>query len=334
MLNKMKPLFKKPLLILLFGLLSLFLINFIYGWENNEEVFQKEKTKDDTKKMKSILEIYDVTTHKREVIYSEIGHFEAPNWSRTNDYLLLNSGGKLFKIDLKTKKKTYVNTNFAKDLNNDHGISPDGTQIVISTADSVKPKNKEQWLTSKIYILPAKGGVPKLITPKEPSFWHGWSPDSQTLTYTAKRKHNFDIYSINVKGGKETRLTKAKGLDDGSDYSHDGKYIYYNSMQSGSMEIWRMNANGNHKIQITNDSYSNWFPHPSPDGSSIVFLSYLKDQGEAHPPMKDVALRLYDLKTKAIHTLCKFTGGQGTINVPSWSPKENKFAFVSYEFIE
>lgn len=285
-----------------------------------------------TEKLRSILEIYDVTNDTRDSVYSEIGHFEAPNWSRTGGFLLLNSHGKLFKFDLKTKKKSFVETDFAVNINNDHGISPDGSQIVISSSD--QPKNKEEevnWLTSKIYLLPAHGGVPQLVTQKEPSFWHGWSPDGKTLAYVARREGEFDIYTIGINGGDETRLTDEKGLDDGPDYSPDGKYIYYNSMKSGKMEIWRMKTDGSQKEQLTNDSYSNWFPHPSPKGESFVFLSYLEDQGEAHPPMKNVALRLYNLKTNTIKTLCEFTGGQGTINVPSWSPDGKKFAFVSYE---
>lgn len=285
-----------------------------------------------TEKLRSILEIYDVTNDTRDSVYSIIGHFEAPNWSRTGGFLLLNSHGKLFKFDLKTKKKSFVETDFAVNINNDHGISPDGSQIVISSSD--QPKNKEEevnWLTSKIYLLPAHGGVPQLVTQKEPSFWHGWSPDGKTLAYVARREGEFDIYTIGINGGDETRLTDEKGLDDGPDYSPDGKYIYYNSMKSGKMEIWRMKTDGSQKEQLTNDSYSNWFPHPSPTGESFVFLSYLEDQGEAHPPMKNVALRLYNLKTNTIKTLCEFTGGQGTINVPSWSPDGKKFAFVSYE---
>ena len=98
------------------------------------------------------------------------------------------------------------------------------------------------------------------------------------------------------------------------------------------MQIWRMNADGSDKIQLTDDGYSNWFPHPSPDGRFIAFLSYLEDQGDGHPPMKEVALRLYDLTDSTIRTLCEFIGGQGTINVPSWSPDGTKLAFVSYTY--
>lgn len=279
-------------------------------------------------KITSTLEIFDISTNTREIIYSENGHFEAPNWSPDGSYLLMNSEGSIFKLDLRTKKKSHVATGRLSDLNNDHGISPDGTHIVISSADAGK-----SWLTSKIYTLPASDGDPKLITPKEPSFWHGWSPDGQRLTYVARRNAHFDIYSIASAGGKEVRLTDGNWLDDGPDFSHDGQFIYYNSMRSGSMEIWRMRFDGSDKVQLTHDHHSNWFPHPSPDGSCFVYLSYKDDQGEAHPPMKEVALKLFDLNTEKIKILCEFTGGQGSINVPSWSPDGKKFAFVSYQWL-
>lgn len=280
--------------------------------------------------LKSSVEIYDIQKDTREVIDEEQDHLEAPNWSRTGNYLILNSKGKLFRLDLKTKKKTYIDTGFADKCNNDHGISPDGSQIVLSHQQQGAAHHDRDFMTSSIFIIPIEGGTPKPITSKAPSFWHGWSPDGKTLVYTALRNGDFDIYSISVEGGEETRLTDDPGLDDGPDYSHHGKYIYYNSMRSGSMEIWRMRSNGDQKEQLTNDEYSNWFPHPSPNGKYFVYLAYLEDQGDRHPPMKNVALRLYDLRDNTINTLCTFAGGQGTINVPSWSPDGNKFAFVSY----
>ena len=36
---------------------------------------------------------------------------------------------------------------------------------------------------------------------------------------------------------------------------------------------------------------------------------------------------------KKVHVLAKLFGGQGTINVPSWSPDSKKPAFVSYELL-
>ena len=281
----------------------------------------------------SRLEVYDIRRNERTVIYEENDHFEAPNWSKDGSYMILNSRGKLFRLDLKTKEKTFINTGFADKVNNDHGISPDGNEIVISHYDQPNVKHGDQnFRTSRIYILSIKGGTPIAITQKTPSFWHGWSPDGNTLVYTALRNDNFDIYTINVNGGDEFRLTNHEDLDDGPDFSVDGKYIYYNAMQSGKMEIWRMDANGENKIQLTDDNFSNWFPHPSPNGELLVFLSYLEDQGSRHPAMKEVALRSLNLADNSIVALCNFTGGQGTINVPSWSPDGTKFAFVSYEY--
>ena len=283
----------------------------------------------------SKLEIFNIQNGKRETIYKEFDHFEAPNWSKDGSFIILNGKGKIFRFDLTTKKKTYINTDFADKLNNDHGISPDGKKIVISHYDQPNVDYKDRdFKSSRIYTLPIEGGIPSIVTEKTPSFWHGWSPDGQTLIYTALRNDNLDIYAINVDGGKEIRLTENKGLVDGSDFSADGNFIYYNSMKSGKMEIWRMNADGSNKIQVTNDTYSNWFPHPSPNGDSIVYLAYLEDQGNAHPAMEKVALRFLNLNDNTVRTLCFLTGGQGTINVPSWSPDGEKFAFVSYGYIK
>lgn len=285
--------------------------------------------------VKSTLEIYDIASESRSVFYEEADHFEAPNWSPNDDYLLINQRGGLYRIDLQSKQKTKLSTGFADKINNDHGISFDGQWLAISHHALAEPEAGEAPKTgSRIYVLPVDGGTPKPVTPKVPSYWHGWSPNGQTLVYCAERNGEYDVYSIPVSGGNEKQLTNQPGLDDGPEYSPDGKYIYYNSMASGKMELWRMDANGENKTQLTSDSFSNWFPHPSPCGKKLVYISYLKDQGSSHPPMKDVALRLMDIESGKIQTLCTFTGGQGTINVPSWSPDGKRFAFVSYEFLK
>jgi Tol biopolymer transport system component len=278
--------------------------------------------------LKSMLEIFSLETGERKVIYEEKAHFEAPNWSPDGNYLIFNQNGLLYKIKTDGSSKEQLDTGTAVKCNNDHGISPDGTMLAISNNDPIEGVESG---TSRIYTLPIEGGDPKLVTLEYPSYWHGWSPESDAVVYTARRNNNYDIYRISIHGGEEERLTNSPGLDDGPEYSPEGSYIYYNSMQSGSMEIWRMKDDGSKKEQLTNDAYSNWFAHPSPDGKYFVFISYLQDQGDRHPPLKDVALRLYHLNTKEIKSLCFFTGGQGTINVPSWSPDSKHFAFVSYE---
>ena len=281
-----------------------------------------------SEQMVSTLEVYDLITHERAVIVTENAHFEAPNWSTDGSYFIINQGGLLYKITRDGKHKEIIDTGTAIHCNNDHGISADGKWLAISNNDVVKGHS---YGTSRIYVLPVTGGIPKLVTPLMPSYWHGWSPDGNFMVYTALRNGEYDIFRISIEGQYETQLTNAPGLDDGPEYSPDGAYIYYNSFQSGVMELWRMNSDGTAKTQLTDDPYSNWFPHPSPDGRYLVFLSYLEDQKEGHPPMKYVALRLYRLEDGHIQTLCSFVGGQGTINVPSWSPDSSKFAFVSYK---
>ena len=278
----------------------------------------------------SHLETFDVATGERNVVLEYAGHLEAPNWA-AGDQLIVNRHGSLYRVPLDSPRLEKIPTEFADKCNNDHGVSPDGKMLAISHYDQPGVAYEDlDFRYSHIYTVPIEGGTPTQVTQERPSFWHGWSPDGQTLAYAALRNDDIDIYTIPVSGGPEKALTSTPGLDDGPDYAANGEHIYFNSFRSGHMEIWRMNADGAEPVQLTDDAYSNWFPHPSPDGQSFVFLSYLEDQGEAHPPLKDVALRLYDLKTKQIRELARFTGGQGTINVPSWSPDGKRFAFVSY----
>ena len=277
--------------------------------------------------MISQLEVYSLQDDKHQVVYTENAHFEAPNWSPDGAFFIINQNGRLYSVSRLDSVKTPIHIRGLTRLNNDHGPSFDGNWLAVSNNDSIPGKDSG---TSRIYVVPLKGGTPVLVTSEMPSYWHGWSPDGQRLVYTAARNGVYDIYEIDIDSKQEVQITNSPTLDDGPEYSSDGAFLYFNSYRSGSMEIWRRETKSGRLEQLTNDVFSNWFPHPSPDGRYVVFLSYVKDQKQGHPALKKVRLRLMDLSTLEIRSLCEFIGGQGTINVPSWAPDSRAFAFVSY----
>jgi Tol biopolymer transport system component len=273
----------------------------------------------------STLESQAMNSTDRRVVLVTPMRIEAPNWLRDGQTLIYNANGRLYRVPASGGTPETIDTAFAVRCNNDHGVSPNGTQLVISDQSQGDRK-------SRIYTLPVTGGTPKLVTPNAPSYWHGWSPDGNTLAFCGERDGEFDIYTIPAAGGSETRLTTAKGLDDGPEFAPDGKHIYFNSDRTGSMQIWRMNADGSDQEPLTADAFNNWFPHVSPDGRTLVFVSYESDV-IGHPADKDVTLRRMTLEDRKIDVLGRFLGGQGTANVPCWSPEGKRIAFVSYQLV-
>ncbi|ANL72421.1 TolB-like protein [Rhizobium phaseoli] len=271
--------------------------------------------------MRSSVEIYNVRTGRAREVWQTDRLVEAPNFAPDGSYLLLNGDGLLFRLPLDGGEVIQVDTGFAVNCNNDHGISPDGTEIVIS--------DKSEFGKSSIYILPIEGGTPRLVTENQPSYWHGWSPDGRQLAYCGIRDDLFDIYTISVDGGIEMRLTHGEGRNDGPDYSADGQWIYFNSSRTGLMQIWRIHPDGTGLEQVTSDNQGNWFAHPSPKNDKVLILSYDPSVFD-HPRDLDVRLRLMDMDGGNLKTLFELFGGQGTINVPCWSPDGDEFAYVRY----
>lgn len=273
----------------------------------------------------SHVEIMDLASGHREIIYSSPKSLQAPNWTTDGKKLIYNSEGLIYTLDLESRKAEVLNTGEVKNNNNDHVLSFDGKMLGLSSG-------VQKLGGSIVYTVPVTGGTPKQITPKGPSYLHGWSPDGKKLLFTGQRNNEYDIYEVPSNGGKEKRLTDAKGLDDGSEFSPDGKHIYFNSNRTGTMRLWKMNADGSNQEAITNDDFHDWFPHISPDGKWIVFISFLKEEVKAddHPFYKHVYLRLMPVNDpKNIKVIGYLYGGQATINTPSWSPDSKRFAFVS-----
>lgn len=279
--------------------------------------------------LSSRLELMNVFDGKRVIIHQDSGRFEAPNWMPDGKKLLFNQSGSIYTISVEGGTPEKLNTGAATRNNNDHVISFNGKMLAISSHRTGMPGGG-----STIYYLPITGGEPKLVTDSTPSYLHGWSPDNKDVVYTAQRTSKspaYNIYKKAIAGGPEVALTaNTTGLADGPEYSPDGKYIYYNANQTGTMQIWRMKPDGTGKEQITFDEYNNWFPHISPDGKWIVIISFPPTIDPSdHPFYKKVMLRLMPASGGAPKVIAYLFGGQGTINTPSWSPDSKRIAFVS-----
>ena len=272
----------------------------------------------------SHIEVMDIATGYRKILHSAPNSLQAPNWTTDGKYLIYNSEGLLYTFNLDTKAISKLNTGEINDNNNDHVLSFDGKMLGISNHLGSK---------STIYILPVSGSDKPIQMTDEasgPSYLHGWSPDKKRLIFTGQRNNEWNIYSVDVETKKETALTGDATLDDGPEFTPDGKYIYFNSVRTGTMKLWRMKTDGSDQEQVTFDEFNDWFPHLSPDGKWIVFVSFPKEiDPTTHPFYQKVYLRLMPASGGVPRNIGYVFGGQGSINVPSWSPDSKKIAFVS-----
>lgn len=288
------------------------------------------------RRYRSKVSIYDLAARSATIVYEQDGVVEAPNWSRDGKFLLVNTGGDLYRLPLNggpaRLEKIYLGEGYR--CNNDHDFSRDGKLLAFSASSASSRQ-------SQVYVAQADGSGVKLLTPAAPSYFHGWSPDAKWLAFVGRRDNKFELYRVPAAGGAEQRLTSAGGYDDGPEYTPDGKWIYFNSNRAGGWDIWRMPSDGaapnDAKAErVTSDEFEDWFPHISPNGRSIVFLAFPPGTTGHNEKMAGVVFRLMPapgakLKPAKIEILATIFGGQGTINVNSWSPDSRKFAFVAYE---
>ena len=278
----------------------------------------------------SHLEVMDVATGHRMMLHSEPGSIQAPNWTPDNKLIYNSAAGIMYTYDLGSGEIAELDTGPCRQNNNDHVLSFDGRMLALSnyTGD---PRR------STAFIMPASGSdAPVQITSPEVghTYLHGWSPDGKKLIFTGARAGETgdyrNLWSVDIDTRVETAITPPGTLDDGAEYTPDGKYIYFNSVRTGTMQIWRMRPDGSEPEQVTFDAFNNWFPHISPDGRWIVYLAFPASIDPwSHPFYQQCTIRLMPASGGAPKTIGYLYGGQGSMNTPGWSPDSKRIAFVS-----
>jgi len=289
----------------------------------------------------SELIVHRLSTGESTVIHTSQQIVEAPNWSPDGDWLLINSGGRLYRLAPDGGEPEPVDTGAQDKINNDHCIAPDGRTIYFSNGDG------------HLYAVPAEGGRTRRVTnergPDFQHYLHGVSPDGSTLAYIgvapdADGARTSNVFTIPAAGGPDIQLTDLTVQNDGCEYTPDGRRMLINSElaaeRPGHAQLFEITlpvrmSGGNDFRQLTFDERVNWFPHPSPNGRVLLYLSYPPGT-QGHPADKDVILRTLPLVDGAVPEgaepvdVVAFRGGQGTINVNSWAPDSDRFAYVAY----
>jgi len=277
--------------------------------------------------------IADIQGETTTVIYDSDQLIEAPNWTADGKWLVYNADGRLFRLSADGQYGPHrINTAPIENLNNDHILSPDGRLIYLSANDG------------HLYVCDIKGSVPRRVSHDMPAaqqyryYLHGISPDGATLAYVGLERRADGstmtrIATQPAEGGEVVHLTNGARPVDGPEFSPDGQWIYFNSEAAatcpGHAQIFRMRPDGFGVEQLTFDERVNWFPHLSPNGEVMAYISFPPGT-EGHPADCDVIIRLATVDGTATRDIDRFNGGQGTINVPSWAPDSSRFGYIRY----
>ena len=252
---------------------------------------------------------------------------EAPNWT-LDGRLLLNGDGVLWTLNPAepTEGLRPVELPGLPDLNNDHVLDPDGEHVYVSAMDT------------HIYRSPLAGGTSERVTPEDGNwhFLHGVSPDGKRLAYVEISDMTIPVGRLVIleADGSTHHLDTGPAHIDGPEWSPDGAWIYFNTeayaTRPGHAQLARIPDGGGPVERLVSSDTVDWFPHLCPDATLATYISFPAGT-QGHPADLDVEVRVVATKdwTTPLQRYPLF-GGQGTINVNSWSPDSTRFAFVAY----
>jgi TolB protein len=275
----------------------------------------------------STLQTIEFTNQYRRavVIRTVPAYMQSADWAPDGKSIFVYEGGRIERIPYLTPDGGGPPQRIAMDglvgCSGNFGLSPDGKLLAVSCSEVSGGLHQ-------VYLLPADGsGVPRQLTRgTAASFFHAWSPDSKSVAFTRGSASHADIFTISATGGLETRLTQDT-VNDGPVYSPDGQYIYFDSSRSGTLQIWRMRADGSEAEQMTDDDFLNSSPHLSPDGGTLAFLSQPAGQGSSFGP---AVLRVMRFDDGLIQSVVELEGDRGSFSMQPWG-NAKRLAFITYQ---
>lgn len=272
------------------------------------------------------------TGSQRTVLESTSTAFESPNWTPDGEWIVVNAAGSLYRVPAEGGTARMIPSGGLDDSNNDHLVSRDGKTIFSSSET-----------TGHLFAVPFEGGEPLRVSPDRDGvfgyFLQGQSPSGSVLSFTGAEQRDGSafvsgLFLLDLPTSEVTRLSSWPEDSVGCDWSPDGEWLYFSSELGadavGHAQIHRMRPDGSGVERLTDDERVNWFPKMSPDGKTIVYLSFPAGT-VGHESDVDVVVRSMSPEGRGRRDVARFTGGQGTLNMNSWAPDSSAFACISYE---
>ncbi len=172
-------------------------------------------------------------------------------------------------------------------------VSSDGKTIVTTKVDRISglteynPETKESS---------------QILSESRTFFGHlgiSQMPDGRIL-YSRITGKDINIFSVNQDGGDEKPLTADSHFNFNPIPTPDGKYIVFTSNRNNSLAVWRMDADGNNPVQLTNapngrdgqlnisaDGKTVYFAREKSDGGKGTLMKVSIEGGEAVPLLSD-----------------------------------------------
>jgi imidazolonepropionase-like amidohydrolase/Tol biopolymer transport system component len=128
-------------------------------------------------------------------------------------------------------------------------VTPVPTPVPAAPAESGNEKPEEKkWNVEAPYPMPIEAAIDT-----DEGTWMSLdvSPDGREIAFDLLG----DIYSLPIGGGEARALTSGVAWDMQPRYSPDGKHIAFTSDRSGGDNLWVMDRDGSHPVQVTKEDF-------------------------------------------------------------------------------